>query len=93
MYIFEIEEGGFISSKNGHNDISGREISGMIAQLVPGVTSRITVLPQRYRLLILSSTRVHVTRLRIERTSCGGAVIEDEHVYVGKEDEHLQRET
>lgn len=89
--MFEIEEGGFISSKNGHDD---REISGMIAQLlVPRVTSRITVLPQRYVLLIVSSTRVHVTRLRIERTSCGGAVIEDEHVYVGKEDEHLQMET
>lgn len=66
MYMFEIEEGGFISSKDGHND---REISGMIAQLVhvPEVISRIIVVPHRYRLLILSSTRAYMTRIRRER--------------------------
>lgn len=66
MYMFEIEEGGFISSKDGHND---REISGMIAQLVPEVTSRIIVVPHRYRLFILRSTKAHVTRIKIERAN------------------------
>lgn len=66
MYMFEIEEGGFISSMDEHND---REISGMITQLVPEVTSRIIVVPQRYCLLILSRIRAHMTRIRIERAN------------------------
>lgn len=42
-YILEIDVGGFISSKDGHNE---KESSGMIAQVVPEVNSSMIVVPQ-----------------------------------------------